>query len=56
VLRKQLVAAMCVTDKNKHLEPITHVPTLEKYEGKVKINTSKTRKTIRRTTTRISDI
>jgi hypothetical protein len=50
------VAAMCIIDKNKHLESIIQIPTLGKYEGKVKIKTSKRGKTVRRTATGISDI
>jgi hypothetical protein len=49
------VAAMCIIDKNKHLESIIQIPTLGKYEGKVKIKTSKRGKTVR-TATGISDI
>jgi hypothetical protein len=49
------MAAMCIIDKNKDSESIIQVPTLGNYAEKVKIKTSKRRKT-KRTTTGISDI
>jgi hypothetical protein len=47
VLRGQLMAAMCIVDKNKDLESIIQVPILGNYVEKVKIKTSKRKKTIR---------
>jgi hypothetical protein len=41
--------------QNKDLESIIQVPTLGNYAEKVKIKTSKTRKTIRRITSGISE-
>jgi translation initiation factor 1 (eIF-1/SUI1) len=41
------MAGMCIIDKNKNLESIIQVPTLGKYAEKIKIKTSKRRKTVR---------